>query len=162
MLPRRGRCFISVADVGVDLVPVVPVVADGCVRRARFDSLTALEMRNRLSSITGVRLPATLVFDYPPPGELAAMLYAAIASAPLSGPDSVLAELDRLEKSFADLVEADEELHKKVAGRLEVLRTRWNARRAGPDADGPAAGFDLASASDDEVFDLLEKELGMS
>ncbi len=119
-------------------------------------------MRNRLSSITGVRLPATLVFDYPPPGELAAMLYAAIASAPLSGPDSVLAELDRLEKSFADLVEADEELHKKVAGRLEVLRTRWNARRAGPDADGPAAGFDLASASDDEVFDLLEKELGMS
>jgi acyl carrier protein len=127
-----------------------------------FDSLAAVELRNRLSSLAGVRLPATLLFDYPTPGELVAMLYAAIAPAPLTGPDSVLAELDRLEKSFADLVEADEELHTKVAGRLEVLRTRWNARRAGPDADGPAAGFDLDSASDDEVFDLLDNQLGMS
>uniref|UniRef100_UPI0035E3D80C SDR family NAD(P)-dependent oxidoreductase n=1 Tax=Amycolatopsis balhimycina TaxID=208443 RepID=UPI0035E3D80C len=61
------------------------VAATQAFRDAGFDSLTALELRNKLADRTGTSLPSTVVFDHPDPRALAEHLHAELGGAPTTG-----------------------------------------------------------------------------
>ncbi|WP_151771929.1 type I polyketide synthase, partial [Streptomyces abyssomicinicus] len=76
-------------------------------RELGFDSLTAVDVRNRLSTLSGLRLPTTLVFDYPTVADLADHLLTLVLGQPADGNtarSAVTGPLDGLAPSDDDPV----------------------------------------------------------
>ncbi|ADI03794.1 modular polyketide synthase [Streptomyces bingchenggensis BCW-1] len=128
-----------------------------------FDSLTALELRQRLGALTGLKLPPTMIFNHPTPGALAQHLLQQLVPdeppaeqpPPPTDQPSVLAELDRLAVSMAAV--GDESVRSAATERLWELLA---AVTAGSDVAEPLTDLEIVSAGEEELFALIDDELG--
>uniref|UniRef100_UPI000B29F49F type I polyketide synthase n=1 Tax=Streptomyces silaceus TaxID=545123 RepID=UPI000B29F49F len=186
-LPDRDRELTLRRLVQAEIVTVLgragsaDVPADRGFTDLGFDSLTALELRNRLSTLTGLTLTATVTFDHPSPAALARHLLGRLAldpqastappqagvrtEVPAVAPDPrvpdgapVLADLDRLARSVSGV--GDDALRADVTDRLLAL---LGTVAAGPEPEGPAEPLhdeQIAAADADELFSLIDDELG--
>lgn len=133
----------------------VAVDADQAFTQLGFDSLTSVELCNRLASSTGLRLPSTLVFSYPTPRELGEHILGQLRPAPGADPaeDAEIREvlrnipIDRL----------------RSAGVLDLVLAcadRPGSNTDGQDPDVVTDADELAAMDLDALVDLALDERG--
>ncbi|ESU50305.1 beta-ketoacyl synthase [Streptomyces sp. HCCB10043] len=122
------------------------------------DSLAALELRNLLAKLTDVRLPATLVFDHPTPQAVADLLFEELVDDPDSGLP-LGAEFAAIEEALRTADPADEQ-YASVITRLRALTEAWTGPRTEQARARAADEEEIGSATAEELFGILDGELG--
>ncbi|MGW4690685.1 SDR family NAD(P)-dependent oxidoreductase, partial [Streptomyces sp. NPDC004244] len=99
-----------------------------------MDSMTAVELRRRLSTATGLQLPSTLAFDYPTPLAVAGLLLDRLSLAPaVASPARRAADAGRSDDEPIAIVS----MACRLPGSVDTPEGFWDLLAGGRDAIGP-------------------------
>jgi len=124
------------------------------------DSLTAVKIRNRITTQTSLTLPTSLLFDYPTPQLLAAHLRERLREGEARD-SSVLQELDKLEELLAAAASSSTTRAMITMRLSNFLSELKGLQRVVPDAS-PEVDEEIGAATNDEIFELIKNEFGIS
>ena len=114
-----------------------------------FDSLTAVELRNRLKTATGLTLSPTLIFDYPNPTALATYIRTQLVDEPQEGTEPAPAEAE-----LRNVVASIPIKRLRQAGLLDIL-----LKLAYDPGDTTQAGGQEQDVAEQQVADMDLQEL---
>ncbi|WP_432087349.1 type I polyketide synthase [Streptomyces sp. bgisy095] len=133
------------------------VDADQAFTQLGFDSLTAVELCNRLSAATGLRLASTLVFSYPTPRELGGHLTGLLRPAePGAGSAGTAPDTDAgiTDAGIRDVLRTVPLDALRDAGLLDRILACAAGARTGAGADAPGGGAADPAGPVEELSDL--------
>jgi len=139
--------------------------ADVAFQDLGFDSLTAVELRNRLKTATGLTLSPALIFDYPTPTALAEHVDGQLRSTtittgtPNNEPDR-LARFNDIARELQTLVNQpdwtpDDQTH--FSARIQTILTDLTTR---PPNQSHPIDDDITTATESQLFAILDEDVG--
>jgi polyketide synthase 7 len=137
--------------------------AGGVFQELGFDSLTAVELRNRLKTVTGLSLSPTMIFDYPTPIVLAEYLDSRLGVA-TTGADqqNLMARFNDISRELQTLLDQPDwkpEDKRHLTTRIQTLLTTLSSHLDRNDPQDPG-DEDLHTATESQLFAILDQELG--